>query len=204
MKHARYLIIPFVVAILILVFTKKEESNVLPANIQDYDSEISSEMDALIRRCPENYGFDFPVGKPSAEKYFDMQPYGKNNHLGEDWNRGFRDDDLGDPVYSVSRGIVSFTGDLGGDWGNVIRIIHRMGAHAYVESLYAHLRDIYVKRGTLVERGEEIGTIGNNEGRERAHLHFEMRSRVGMPIGPGYSKDNDGYINPTKFIKRNR
>lgn len=31
-------------------------------------------------------GFDFPVGAPNAKGYYDLQPFGKNFHLGEDWN----------------------------------------------------------------------------------------------------------------------
>ncbi|HEY9169431.1 MAG TPA: hypothetical protein VIN72_08085 [Lutibacter sp.] len=31
-------------------------------------------------------GSDFPVGKPNAKGYYDAQPFGKNRHLGSDWN----------------------------------------------------------------------------------------------------------------------
>jgi murein DD-endopeptidase MepM/ murein hydrolase activator NlpD len=203
-KYVIPLIIPAVIIVLFFCFLQDEEPNMRPEPVQSYASTLDAETKVLLEACPPSDGFDFPVGKPDAKEYFDMRPFGVKNHLGADWNRGFRDDDLGDPVYAISNGIVSFTGDLGGDWGKIVRVIHHVSENAYVESLYAHVRDIYVKPGERVERGQKIGTIGNLGGRERAHLHFEIRSRAGMPVGPGYSKNTNGYLNPTPFIKRHR
>lgn len=31
-------------------------------------------------------GFDFPVGKPDADGYYNAQDFQENYHLGEDWN----------------------------------------------------------------------------------------------------------------------
>src|SRR5258706_15147037 len=68
-------------------------------------------------------GFDYPVGAPDAVGYHDAQPFGENDHLGNDWNgNGGGDTDLGDPVYAVAAGIVVEARDIGGDWGNVVRV----------------------------------------------------------------------------------
>ena len=70
-------------------------------------------------------GFDFPVGKPDAQGYYNAQSFTKNNHLGDDWNGvGGGNTDLGDPIYSIAHGYVSFSENIGGGWGNVIRIVH--------------------------------------------------------------------------------
>src|SRR5262245_17826827 len=70
--------------------------------------------------------FDFPVGPPDAAGYRDAQAFGENDHLGEDWNGlGGGDTDLGDPVYSAANGLVLFAEDIGGGWGNVVRVAHR-------------------------------------------------------------------------------
>lgn len=37
-----------------------------------------------------------------------------------------------------------------------------------------------------------------------AHLHLEIRADVDMPIGGGYSANQDGYLNPTDFINQHR
>ncbi len=149
--------------------------------------------------------FDWPVGKPDGEGYYNAQPFGINDHLGEDLNaKTGGNSDLGDPVYSVANGYVKFAEDIGGGWGNVIRIVHKLENGKYVESLYAHCDKITVKKHSLIKRGDQIGTIGDAHGQYYAHLHFEMRSDVNLPIGPGYSADQTGYLNPLDFIKKRR
>lgn len=152
---------------------------------------------------PACSGFDFPVGPPDATGYYDAQPFGVNDHLGSDWNgNGGGNSDLGDPVHAVADGVVSVATDHGGDWGNVVRVVHACGEvpGRAVESLYAHLDAIEVEEGQRVTRGQRLGTIGDAGGRYRAHLHFELRARPGMPLGGGYSSSTAGYLDPTAFI----
>jgi len=168
----------------------------------------------LLASCNENIvftpeyisdGFDMPVGKPDAKGYINKQKFTVNNHLGEDWNGvGGGNSDLGDPIYSISNGYIKSAKNIGGDWGNVIRIIHTTPNGKQYESLYAHCDKILVKKGSWVEKGQAIGTIGNNNGQYWAHLHFEVRDDIDMNIGGGYSWWTWGYLNPTNFIKNNR
>lgn len=145
--------------------------------------------------------FDFPVGKPDAKGYYNAQAFGTNNHLGDDWNAVTGgNSDLGDPIYAVANGYVHFAKDVGGGWGNVIRIHHQLPDGKKVESLYAHCDAIKIEPNTWVNRGQEIGTIGTANGAYLAHLHFEMRSDLSLPIGRGYAREANGYINPTQFI----
>lgn len=176
----------------------------MACNISD-EEEILSEFK---KDCPVSSGFDFPVGKPMANGYYNAQKFGENNHLGEDWNgNGGGNTDLGDPVFSISEGIVFFAEDLKGGWGNVIRVLHNFGTKespVWYESVYAHLDTILIKVGQKIDRGEKIGTIGTAHGKYKAHLHLEIRDKVGMDIGPGYSKNKEGYLDPTQFILGNR
>ena len=150
-------------------------------------------------------GFDFPVGKPNAKDYYNAQKFKENNHLGEDWNGvGGGNSDIGDPIYAIANGYVSFAEDKKGGWGNVVRIVHYITKEQQLESLYAHCLDIEVQTGDYVNKGDVIATIGNNDGQYLAHLHFELRNTIGLPIGGGYSKNTEGYINPTEFIKNHR
>ena len=150
-------------------------------------------------------GFDFPVGKPDAVGYYNAQEFTENDHLGEDWN-GVQggNTDLGDPIYSTANGYVSFAKNIGGGWGNVIRITHYINPNKKVESLCAHCDEIFVGEGEFVRKGIQIGTIGNNNDMYLAHLHFEIRDNLDLPIGGGYSTNTSGYINPTEFIMSNR
>ncbi len=73
-------------------------------------------------------------------------------------------------------------------------------SNTYVESFYAHLDKIKVKEGAWLQRGDMLGTICTADGAYIAHLHFELRHKIDMLIGPGYSTDTTGYLDPTKFI----
>ena len=151
-------------------------------------------------------GFDFPVGPPDSKGYYNAQGFGKNNHLGDDWNgTGGGNSDLGDPIYIIANGYVVSTEHHGPGWGNVIRVIHYIkGKDQFIESLYAHCQKMEVKTGDWIKRGQKIGTIGNAEGTYWAHLHLEIRSEVDMDLGGGYSTETEGFLDPTAFIKSNR
>lgn len=149
--------------------------------------------------------FDYPVGKPDSEGYFNAQKFGKNNHLGDDWNGlGGGNSDLGDPVYAIASGYVTFAQDYNPSWGNVIRMTHFLPDGEQVESLYAHCNEMFVTENEWVSVGDKIGTIGNAHGRYKAHLHLELRDRVGLSIGKGYDSNTEGYIDPTEFIEAHR
>ncbi|WP_298756641.1 M23 family metallopeptidase [uncultured Psychroserpens sp.] len=149
-------------------------------------------------------GFDFPVGKPNARGYYNAQKFQDNDHLGDDWNGvGGGNTDLGDPIYSLANGYISEVKDYEGGWGNVVRIVHLHNNKLY-ESLYAHCDTIMVSENQFVKKGEQIATIGNCNGNYLAHLHLELRDSVGLSIGPGYSSDTTGYLDPTDFINKNR
>jgi len=158
--------------------------------------------------CPTSDGLDFPVGDGDAAGYYNAQEFGENNHLGEDWNgKGGGDTDLGDEVLSISSGRVLFARDLKGGWGKVVRVRHNMGSHSaprYVESLYAHLDEIRVTKGQCLKRGQNLGTIGTAHGKYLAHLHFELRDTLSLPVGPGYAENAKGRLHPTDFIRAHR
>jgi murein DD-endopeptidase MepM/ murein hydrolase activator NlpD len=149
--------------------------------------------------------FDYPVGKPDAKEYFNAQKFGKNAHLGDDWNGlGGGDSDLGDPIYAIASGYVTYAIDHNDSWGNVIRITHYLPDSSQVESLYAHCNEMLVTANQWVSVGDQIGTIGNAHGNYKAHLHLELRNEVGLPVGGGYSRDTRGYVDPTQFIEAHR
>ena len=115
-------------------------------------------------------GFDFPVGitKAADERGTGYHiergtRFGENNHLGEDWNVGSGDDDRGQPVYSISNGVVTWAEESGTGWGNVVIIRHTIfGREQSVNSLYGHLETIDASASVdkEVTRGQQIGTIG--------------------------------------------
>ncbi|MGD7652382.1 MAG: murein hydrolase activator EnvC family protein [Verrucomicrobiales bacterium] len=157
-------------------------------------------------------GFDFPVGKPNAAGYYKARGLRLRSprHFGEDWNgRGGGNTDLGDPVYAIADGVVTFAADVRGGWGRVVLTRHAYrdasGKVRYVDSLNGHLRQMLVKKGDLIKRGQKIGTIGSNRGMYPAHLHFEIRHnlKIGMQRN-SVSPTLTNWADPTQFINANR
>lgn len=158
-------------------------------------------------------GFDFPVGKPDAKGYYKARGLRLRSpqHFGEDWNgRGGGNTDLGDPVYTVADGVVTFAHDVRQGWGNVVLIRHAYrdptsGQVKFIDSLYGHLDKMMVKTGQGVKRGQQVGTIGTNRGMYTAHLHFEMRHNIHIGMGRrGIPADLTNWADPTQFINKYR
>ena len=153
-------------------------------------------------------GFDMPVGKPNAEGYYMSRgflPY----HPGEDWNDvAGGNSDLGAPVYCIGNGYVTFAMDARMGWGNVVIVRHAFveaGQLKTVDSMYAHLNAIMVRKGQQVSRGQQVGTIGTNRGMYTAHLHYEIRKNLFIGINrSAFAKDFTNYYRPSQFIAQRR
>lgn len=165
---------------------------------------------AVTARCQLADGFDFPVGKPDASGYYKSRGYTSNGHLGEDWNgAGGGDSDYGDPIYAAARGVVIVSENVRVGWGNciIVRTAYRErdGSLKMVDCLYAHLNERKVAVGTLVERGQVVGTMGGNSGMYPVHLHFEMRKNLQIGMNRSqFARDSSNYYNPTEFINNHR
>jgi len=158
-------------------------------------------------------GFDFPVGKPNADGYYKARGLRLRTpqHFGEDWNgRAGGDSDLGDPVYAIADGIVTFAHNVHTGWGNVVLTRHAYrdpatGQVKYCDTLNGHLNEILVKNGQLIKRGQKIGTIGSNFGMYPAHLHFEIRNNITIGMQrSSVAADSTNWPDPTLFINKYR
>ena len=158
-------------------------------------------------------GFDFPVGKPNADGYYKARGMRLRSprHYGEDWNgRSGGDSDLGDPVYAIADGIVTFAYNVRGGWGNVVLTRHAYrdsatGQVKQIDTLNGHLNEILVKTGQVIKRGQKIGTIGSNSGMYPAHLHFEIRHNIYTGMGrDNVPADLVNWADPTEFINKHR
>jgi lipoprotein NlpD len=84
----------------------------------------------------------------------------------------------GDPVLAANDGEVVYGGDRLRGYGNLIIIKH---TDDFI-SAYAHNRQILVKQGQVVKRGQRIAEMGKTDS-DVPKLHFEVR-RAGKPIDP--------------------
>jgi lipoprotein NlpD len=84
----------------------------------------------------------------------------------------------GDPVVAAAAGQVLYTGTGIRGFGKLIVIRHENG----FSSVYAHNREILVKEGQTVSRGQRIAELGDTDA-DRPKLHFEIR-KGGKPVDP--------------------
>jgi LysM repeat protein len=92
--------------------------------------------------------------------------------------------DIGDSIKAADDGIVSFA-DYKSVYGRTVIIDHANKQ----QTLYAHLQNIYVKKGQEVRKGQKIATCGISGRTTGPHLHFEVR------------EDSDTY-DPLKYLRQ--
>ena len=85
----------------------------------------------------------------------------------------------GASIRAAENGQVIYVGSGVEGYGNLILIRHPNG---YV-SAYAHLKDMSVAKGDVVNRGDNIGSAGMTGGVSRPQLHFELRKGA-TPVDP--------------------
>lgn len=110
--------------------------------------------------------FTFPVPDP----YRITQPYKPGQHFGIDV-AGEKPGDTPE-IYAIADGKVSKS-YKSSTYGNVVFIEHEANGDKY-ESVYAHLSDRKVKKGSTVEQGDLVGRMGETGRADGVHLHFEL------------------------------
>jgi len=109
--------------------------------------------------------------------------------------------DAGSPVYATGNGVVE-SASWDGGYGNSIVINHGFG---YV-SRYGHCREMLVRPGQKITRGQKIATVGMTGVASGNHVHYEVLVK-GAPDNPAKyfflelsPKDYDEVL----FISENR
>lgn len=87
-------------------------------------------------------------------------------HAGTDFGA-----EMGTPVVAAYSGSVAIA-DLMGGYGLAVVLDHQKSGQ---QTLYAHLSEIFVQPGQVVEQGTIIGSVGSTGNSTGPHLHFEVR-----------------------------
>jgi murein DD-endopeptidase MepM/ murein hydrolase activator NlpD len=85
----------------------------------------------------------------------------------------------GTPIKAADDGVVAYAGNELKGYGNLVLIRHSNG---YV-SAYAHARELLVKRGDTIRRGQVIAHAGQTGNVTSPQLHFEIR-KGSTPVDP--------------------
>jgi murein DD-endopeptidase MepM/ murein hydrolase activator NlpD len=85
----------------------------------------------------------------------------------------------GTPVKAAEDGVVAYAGNELKGYGNLVLVRHTNG---YVTA-YAHAKELLVKRGEQVKRGQTIAVSGQTGSVNAPQLHFEIRKGA-SPLDP--------------------
>ncbi len=151
----------------------------------------------------------YPINR---RNFFLINPFSRPNarfdgrlHTGDDWIR-FEGDTLGEPVYAIGPGRVTYANPTG--WGRdkgVIITQHVLASGDTFYALYGHIEEneeiTFPTSGSCVNTGDVLGVIGAP--RPAPHLHFEIRLFDPFDPGPGYwpiDPQLEGWLNPSQFL----
>jgi murein DD-endopeptidase MepM/ murein hydrolase activator NlpD len=116
------------------------------------------------------------ITSPFGQRFHPILGYTKL-HTGTDFS-------VGDgTVYAADAGVVVAARWMTG-YGNAVVIDHGTLNGKQLTTLYAHQRDLRVREGERLQRGDAIGRIGSTGYSTGPHLHFEVRLN-GSPTDPG-------------------
>ena len=136
--------------------------------------QILQQMDELnqYRIAAQSVPFAIPI----------TRSFRRTSGFGQRWGRSHKGMDFaaprGTPIKTTADGTVTFTG-WEGSYGRLVKIRHAFG----IETRYAHLSKIRVRKGQRVSRGDRIGDMGNSGRSTGTHLHYEVREQ-GKAVNP--------------------
>ena len=161
------------------------ELNLLTARMNQRFRELQEVADALTREGADSMyapsGWPVETRRITSHRGFRKDPFtGKRQ-----WHDGVDiDGAMGDPIYAVASGIVTWSGSKG-SYGELVEISHAGG---YV-TRYAHNSLNLVAVGDYVQRGQEIARMGRTGRVTGSSLHFEVLR-------------NGASVNPVDFLRR--
>jgi len=155
---------------------QKKEQNTASKPVKKISSDPKQKLPAIAARSSSK--FSWPV-RGKILSGFGSKPNGLvNDGINIAASRGAT-------VKAAENGVVAYAGNEVKGMGNLIIIQHSGGWM----TVYAHLDTMAVRRGTRVNVGQKIGTVGASGKVDRPQLHFEIR------------KGTKAY-NPSQYLKK--
>ncbi len=210
-----------------LLADQEKKRQQLDSEIQDIEAKIRVTIDASSLPSKGTGVIGWPVPDLSKQSCFGSIAAAKNcitqffgytqfaaagNYNGKGHNGVDFRADIGTPIFSVSGGVVTGTGDTdagcrGVSYGKWILIEHTNN----LSTIYAHLSQINVSPGTPVSRGTRIALSGKSGYATGPHLHFGLFATQGVSIQSIRSKvcgtlmtlpivAINAYLNPLDYL----
>ncbi|WP_311878683.1 M23 family metallopeptidase [Microbacterium forte] len=141
-------------------------------------------LTTLAPEVSESFSWPFPLAYVTSEYGYRASGF----HEGIDLSGGPASS--GEPIPSAGAGTVVTSVTLHEGWGNYVVVDHGTDADGNnLRTLYAHMIEPGVPVGTVVDRGDTLGRVGNTGNSYGAHLHFETWV-------------NGAHINPRIFMDK--
>lgn len=100
----------------------------------------------------------------------------------------------GTPIQATGDGVIKRVEKRGSGYGHNVIIDHGFG----YQTLYGHMKQIDVKEGQAVKKGDRIGLVGSTGSSTAPHLHYEVIHN-GKKVNPiDYCMDG---LSPTEYSK---
>lgn len=129
-------------------------------------------------------------------------------HTGADLNlnKPHWDADRLAPVVAIADGVVT-TVQRYAVWGWIIVIHHTPSGGPFVYARYAHIAKPLVSEGQRVTQGQQIASVGNADGAQAYHLHFDISPTDILRWRPNHWPKLDlaalreHYVDPKAFLQ---
>lgn len=168
--------------------------------IDNLSTVIKPSTSKVISRGTKTYSGGTYINTGTEEWYWPtVSPYIITSRYGYRWGSHHNGIDIsgsgfGSPIRSSTDGVVvavnnncpnegrGLSDTCGGSYGNYIEILTTNGEYKII---YAHLtKDVKVRVGNNISRGQIIGHMGNSGRSSGTHLHYEIRNTNGAALNP--------------------
>lgn len=141
-------------------------------------------------------------------KLYSTSAVAKAYHTGLDLNCNTPsfDSDAHKPVYAIADGTVTAVRKYS-TWGWIVVIRHMPTGGPYCFARYAHVENIVVTEGQQVKRGQQIASVGNANGVQPYHLHFDISLTDILYYNPAHwpglnlAELKEHYVDPAVFLR---
>lgn len=160
-------------------YSNSEETSRKEINRDVYEEPVTEKIVVGTKKISQKSEFLWPV--PFTRKI--TSPYGNRDggfHKGIDIScHGV----YGTAIVASESGTVKIAKYGNKGYGNYIVVDHGKGK----QTLYAHCKELFVKPGQKVSKGDKLGSVGSTGDSTGAHLHFEI-------IIDGKSQNPQNYV----------
>lgn len=160
-----------------------------------YVNKVLSHAERFKNSATYEGGKDMPALNPGSFMRPTTGPF--TSGFAERWGRFHFGVDLGSggkknlPIVASADGVVTRS-DFSSSYGHVVYIKHKINGQVF-ETVYAHMQNRAVAKGSTVKQGQFLGYMGNTGDSKGVHLHFEIHKNA-------WTQSKSNALDPARYI----